>query len=118
MAAPTALVYWAQAEVLASRRHFDDALEAIDHGVALEPNNLDNYVGKAQILNSMGRAEEAEKAARLAMRFNPHFQPKVLRELRRALLHLERFEEAATAFERVVSREEDNAYDFQSLAAT
>ncbi len=117
MVAPTAMVYWVQAEVFASQGRFDDALKAIDLGVALEPNNPDSQVSKAQILNAMGRAEEAEKAARLAMRLNPHFRPKVLRELGRALLHLERYEEAATAFERVVNREEDNGYDFQSLAA-
>jgi len=115
--APTATVYWVQAEILAAQGRFDEALVAIDHGVALEPNNPDIHVSKALILNAMGRAGEAEPAARLAMRLNPHYRPKVLRELGRALLHQERYEEAAAAFERVVSREEDNGYDFLSLAA-
>jgi len=115
--APTATAYWVQAEILAAQGRFDEALVAIDHGVALEPNNPDIHVSKALILNAMGRAGEAEPAARLAMRLNPHYRPKVLRELGRALLHQERYEEAAAAFERVVSREEDNGYDFLSLAA-
>ena len=112
MAAPTATAHWVQAEVLASQGRFDEALEAIDHGVALEPNNPDGHVGKAQTLNAMGRAAEAEAAARLAMRLNPHFRPEVLRELARAILHQERYEEAAASFERVVSRGEENAYDY------
>ena len=49
----------------------------------------------AKILNALGRAEEAEQAVRLAMRVDPHYGPDILSVLGRALLHQERYEEAA-----------------------
>ena len=95
---------------------FGDALTDIDRAIALYPNNTGVLVSKARVLNTMGRAAEAEESARLAMRLNPHHPPEVLRVLARSLLHQGRYEEAAATFERVIELQPNNAYDQASLA--
>jgi uncharacterized protein HemY len=68
-------------------------------------------------LNASGRAEEAEKAVRLAMRLDPHYGPEYLSLLGRAVLHQERYEEAAEFVERELNRQPDRDQDYMTLAA-
>jgi tetratricopeptide (TPR) repeat protein len=115
---PTAaLAYSVSAELRAMWGEYAKALAEIDRAIALDHNSADSYVSKARILNASGRAEEAEEAARLAMRLNPHYRPGYLRVLGRALFHQERYQEAAEVFERAVSRQPDNYLDYESLAS-
>jgi TolB-like protein/class 3 adenylate cyclase/rhodanese-related sulfurtransferase len=114
---PTPLAYSVSAEWLARQGRNEEALAQIDRALALGPNEADTHVSKARILNATGRAEEAEKAVRLAMRLNPHYEPDYLIVLGQALLHQERYEEAAEFIERAVSREPDHAQNYVTLAA-
>ena len=96
----------------------DEALAEIDRAIALEPNAADNYVSKAWILTLSGRAEEAEKNVRLAMRLNPSYRANYLRSLGRAQFHQGQYAEAAQTLERAVERQPDYAYNYTLLAAT
>jgi adenylate cyclase len=113
---PTPLAYSVSAEWLARQGRSEEALAQIDRAVALGPNEADIHVSKARILNVTGRAAEAEKAVRLAMRLNPHYGPDYLSVLGRALLHQERYGEAAEFLERAVNRQPDRDQDYVTLA--
>ena len=113
---PTALSYSVSAEFLARQGRSEEALAQIDRALALGPNEPSTNVSKAKILNALGRAEEAEKAVRLAMRLDPHYGPEYLSVLGRALLHQERYEEAAGFVERAVKRQPDRNQDYVTLA--
>ena len=100
---PTPVAYTVSAELLAREGRYDEALAQIERAMAIGPNEADNYISKARILNATGRALEAEEAVLLAMRLNPHYPPDYLRVLGQALLHQESYADAAELFERVVS---------------
>jgi adenylate cyclase len=114
---PTPLAYSVSAEWLARQGRPEEALAEIDRALALSPNEADTHVSKARILNVTGGAEEAEKAVRLAMRLNPHYGPDYLSVLGRALLHQERYEEAASFIERALNRQPDSDQDLVTLTA-
>ncbi len=114
---PTPLAYSVSAEWLARQGRAEEALAQIDRALALSPNEADTHVSKARILNVTGRAEKAEKSVRLAMRLNPHYGPDYLSVLGRALLHQERYGEAAEFIERAVNRQPDRDQDYVTLAA-
>jgi tetratricopeptide (TPR) repeat protein len=113
---PTPLAYSVSAEWLARQGRPEEALAEIDRALALGPNEADTHVSKARILNVVGRAEEAEEAVRLALRLNPHYGPDYLSVLGRALLHQERYEEAAEFVERALNRQPDSDQDLVTLA--
>jgi len=114
---PTPLAYSVSAEWLARQGRPEEALTQIERALALAPNEADTHVSKARILNVVGRAEEAEGAVRIAMRLNPHYGPDYLSVLGRALLHEERYAEAAEFIERALSRLPDSDQDYVTLAA-
>ena len=105
LAKPTPLAYSVSAEWLARQGRSEEALAQIDRAVALAPNEADTHVSRARILNVNGRAEEAEKAVRLAMRLNPYYGPDYLTVLGQALLHQQRYEEAAEFVERAIKQQ-------------
>ena len=113
---PTELAYSVSAEVLARQGRHEEALAQIERALALAPNEPNTNLSKAKILNALGRAEEAEQAARLAMRVDPHYGPDTLSVLGRALLHQERYEEAAGVLHEAVQRQPDRTQDYVSLA--
>ena len=113
---PTELAYSVSAEVLARQGRHEEALAQIERALALAPNEPNTNLSKAKILNALGRAEEAEQAARLAMRVDPHYGPDTLSVLGRALLHQERYEEAAGFLHEAVQRQPDRTQDYVSLA--
>ena len=67
--------------------------------MALAPNDPDNYLSKARILNATGQAEEAEESVRWAMRLDPLYSPEYLRTLAVSLFHQQRYEESVKTLE-------------------
>lgn len=113
---PTPLAYSVSAEWLARQGRSEEALAQIDRALALGPNEADTHVSRARILNVTGRAAEAEKAVRLAMRLNPYYGPDYLTVLGQALLHQERYEEAAEFMERAANQQPNIGQHLVSLA--
>ena len=71
MRQPNALAHAVLAEVLSKQGRYEEAFVEIGRAMALAPNDPDNYLRKARILNATGRAEEAEESVRWAMRLDP-----------------------------------------------
>jgi adenylate cyclase len=115
---PTSDAYAVSAEMMLALGRNDEALVEVDRAVALAPSNAGTYISRAWILTVLGRAEEAENDARLAMRLDPRYPPSYLRVLGRALFHQERYQEAAETLERAVSRLPDYEHAYSYLAAT
>jgi len=115
---PTSLAHAVSAEMLAWDGRFDEAFLQIEKTLALAPNDPDNHISKAKILNASGRATEAEEAARWAMRLDPRYVPEYLRVLARSQFHQERYEEAVETLQRVVSQESDVVEDYATLASS
>jgi adenylate cyclase len=113
---PTPLAYSVSAEWLSRQGRNEEALPQIERALALAPNEADTHVSKARMLNATGRAEKAEHAVRLAMRLNPRYGPDYLSVLGQALLHQERYGEAAEFLERAVNRQPDRDQDYVTLA--
>jgi adenylate cyclase len=114
---PTAHAYVVSAELLARHGNLADALADAEHAITLAPNNPDAYISRAGVLNFLGRAEEAEASARVALRLDPHHRPAHLRVLAHALFHQQRYSAAAETLERVISRQSNSAMDYATLAA-
>jgi TolB-like protein/class 3 adenylate cyclase/rhodanese-related sulfurtransferase/Flp pilus assembly protein TadD len=115
---PTPLAYSISAELLARKGRSEEALAQIDRALVMAANEADTHFSRARILNAMGRAPEAEKAAWLAMRLNPYYGPDYLTVLGQALLHQERYQEAAEYIERAVNRQPENEQHYVTLAIT
>ena len=113
---PTSLAYAISAELLSRQGNSEQALAQIDRALMLSPNEANTHISRARILNATGRAEEAERAVRVAMRLNPHYEADYLTVLGQALLHQERYEEAAEFIERAVNRQPDNDQHYVTLA--
>ena len=86
--------------------------------MALAPNDPDNYLSKARILNATGRAAEAEESVRWAMRLDPLYSPDYLRVLAMSLFHQQRYEEAVGTLERLLALKTDVADDYITLIAS
>jgi TolB-like protein/class 3 adenylate cyclase/rhodanese-related sulfurtransferase len=118
METPTSLAHAISAQVLAQQGRYDEAFAEINRAMALAPNDPDNHIGKAKILNATARAAEAEEAARWAMRLDPQYAPDYLRVLALALFHQERYEDAVETLKRVVSRQSDVVEDYATLVSS
>jgi adenylate cyclase len=114
---PTSLAYAVSAEMLGRQGQYAEAFAAIDKALALAPNDPENFVSKANILNASGRAGEAELAARTAMRFDPGFAPATLRVLAQSLFLQRRYEDAVATLKQVVSKQSDVAADYMTLVS-
>ena len=114
---PTPLAYSVSAEWLARQGRAQEALAQIDRALALAPNEADTHVSQARILNRTGRAEEAEKSVRLAMRLNPHYGPDYLIVLGQALFHQERYEEAEEIIKRAAKLQPTLGQNYLTLAS-
>jgi TolB-like protein/class 3 adenylate cyclase/rhodanese-related sulfurtransferase len=105
------------AELLALLGRHEEAMDDVGRGLALEPGNPDMHISKARVLNVLGRAEEAEASARLAMRLDPHHQPDTLRALGLTLFNQRRYEMAAEVLERVINRQSNVFQDYLTLVS-
>ena len=115
---PNALAHAVSAEVLSKQGRYDEAFTEIDRAMALAPNDPDNYLSKARILNATGRAAQAEESVRWAMRLDPLYSPDYLRTLAVSLFHQQRYEETVGTVERVLALQSDVADDYITLIAS
>jgi adenylate cyclase len=118
MRQPNALALAVSAEVLSKQGLYEEAFTEIGRAMALAPNDPDNYISKARILNATGRAAEAEESVRWAMRLDPMYSPDYLRTLAMSLFNQQRYEEAAGTIERVLALQSDVADDYTTLIAS
>jgi TolB-like protein/Tfp pilus assembly protein PilF len=83
----------------------EQAIIEIKRALALDPNNADSYAWQAEVLNNLGRTEEALNSIEQAMRLNPHYPPWYLVEKGWAYRLLWRHEEAITIFKTLLQQE-------------
>ena len=100
---PNALAHAVSGEVLSKQGRYDEAFKEIGRAMALAPNDPENYLSKARILNATGRAAQAEESVRWAMRLDPLYSPDYLRALAISLFHQQRYEEAVGTLERLLA---------------
>jgi adenylate cyclase len=115
---PTPLAHALEAKLLQREGRTEDALAAIDTAAALAPGDPDILVRRAEILNALGRAPEAELAVRRAMRSEPQFSPNYRRELAKAQFHQQKYEDALKTITEVVNIPTDNPSDYATLIAS
>ncbi|WOS65913.1 rhodanese-like domain-containing protein [Sinorhizobium fredii] len=118
MEKPTPLAYAISAQLLAQQGRYDEAFAAIDRAMKLAPNDPDNHVSMARVLNATGHAAEAEQQARLAMRIDPHPPKATLRMLAVSLFSQGKYDEAADTFERVIEKKSDLRADYATLISS
>ncbi|QRM55261.1 rhodanese-like domain-containing protein [Sinorhizobium sp. BG8] len=115
---PTPLAYAISAQVLAQQGRYGDAFAAIDRAMKLAPNDPDNHVSMARVLNATGHAAEAEQQVRLAMRFDPHPSLATLRMLAVSFFSQGKYDEAIDTFERVIEKRSDRLADYATLISS
>jgi TolB-like protein/rhodanese-related sulfurtransferase/Flp pilus assembly protein TadD len=114
---PTPLAHAVEAKLLLRQGLNDDALAAIDAAIALAPGDPDVRVTRAEILNALGRAPEAEAEVRRAMRSEPQYSPSYQRALAIAQFHQQKYEDALKTITEVVNMPSDNPSDYATLIA-
>jgi adenylate cyclase len=96
------------AYVYLMRRQFDQALAEAERAVALDPNDADACVTLGEILSCVGRPQEAVDLVEKALRLDPHYPPSHLFALGQAYYLIGRYDEAITAFKRLLTRNPDH----------
>ncbi len=114
---PSAEAYALRADILADWGRHDEALAALDRALALAPSVAEIHAGAARVYNYIGRAADAERSVRTAMRLDPHYPPEYLRQLGLALFHQQDYAEAAALIERAMARQPDIYGDLLTLAS-
>jgi len=112
--------HWALARVL-TRPLFNDperALSELRQTVNLDPNFADGHAFLANVLNYVGRAEEALGIIKTAIRINPHHPFWYIHIKGQCLLLLGRYEEAIPAFQAAIERNPTFAPPHRFLLAT
>ncbi len=110
--------HFARSSLLRARRQNDEALAATRRVLELDPNFAEGYAAMAITLNYLGRPEEGLEEIRKAMRRNPHNTFFYYWVLGQSYFHLERYEEAAAQFERVLESNPQFLRGHRLLAAT
>ncbi len=87
------------------KREYDQAVEAAQKAVALNPNHANNRALLAMILHNADRPMEAIRAYKTAMRLSPYYPSWYLEDLGFTYLNAERPEDALLAFEEFIGRE-------------
>ncbi|NOT58424.1 MAG: tetratricopeptide repeat protein, partial [Deltaproteobacteria bacterium] len=91
-------------QVYTQKRQYDQALAEGERAIALDPNNADSSQWQANVLNFVGRPEEALRMMERAMRLNPRYPPFYLFELGWAYSSTGRYTEAITTLREFLSR--------------
>jgi adenylate cyclase len=99
------------------RKEHDQAIAEAKRCLALDPNNAEGHVRLGHILDQAGRPAEGLPFIETAMRLDPHYPSMYLFWLGHAFHSLERYDEAAVAYRRVISRSPDFLYAQLFLAA-
>lgn len=118
MRAPTPLAHAVKAELTLREGGNSEALAEIDEALKLAPSDPDVRVTRANILNALGRAAEAEAEVRHAMRLEPGFSPAYQRVLARTQFHQQKYEDALATITEVINRQSDVNFDFVTMIAT
>ena len=98
--------HWAVARVYSRKRLFDGdrAIASLRKAIALDPNYADAHAMLSNILNFVGRSEEALGQIEQAMRLNPHFPFWYFYVLGTSQFHLTRYDAAIESFEKAIER--------------
>jgi TolB-like protein len=117
MRTPTALAYQVAAGVSVSQKRYEDALDAAARGIALDANDPDGYVARADVLSLVGRPADALQDVERAMQLNPYYPPSYLYELGLARFGLRQFAQAAEALERAAALNPEDHWTERLLLA-
>ena len=115
---PTSTAYLLQGEWLRVGGRFDESIAVSEQAVALEPSDSYALANLSNILTSAGRAEDGLAAIERAMEIDPHYPALYLHYLGKALFGLERYAEAAEAWERETTRNPQLTWGYVFLAST
>ncbi len=98
--------HWAMARVYSRKRLFDGdrAIASLRKAIALDPNYADAFAMLSNVLNFVGRPEEALGQIEQAMRLNPHFPYWYYHVLGNSQFLLTRYEAAAENFQKATER--------------
>ena len=99
------------------RKEHDQAIAEARRCLALDANNAEGHVRLGHTLDLAGRPAEGLPLIEKAMRLDPHYPPMYLFWLGHAFHSLERYDGAAGAYRRVISRSPDFFYAHLYLAA-
>jgi TolB-like protein/Flp pilus assembly protein TadD len=105
---PTPLGYLVASKMLISRFKHEEATARAEKAIALDPNDANGYIAKAYTFIFSGRPKESLDFIRKAMRIDPQYPAYYLFVLGLANFGMERYEEAATSFERALKRNPEN----------
>jgi TolB-like protein/class 3 adenylate cyclase/Tfp pilus assembly protein PilF len=97
-------VHWVLSLVQLYRREYEQALDASNAAIALEPNFADAYGQQAWILNLRGRPAEGLPLIEQAMRLNPRYPAGYLEEAGKIQLALGHYDAAIATLEAVRER--------------
>jgi adenylate cyclase len=100
------------------KRDHEKAIAAGERAVALEPGGAHAHFAYGMSLNYGGRSEEAIPVLQKAIRLNPLGETGSFLQLGHAYRVTGRFEEAVSAYKKVLQRSPDNIFAHYSLAAT
>ena len=99
-------------------KQFDQAIAAAERAVALDPNNADACSSLGEVLSCTGRAQEAVGLVEKAMRLDPLYPASYLFALGQAYYLTGRYEEAISAFKRLLTRNPHHSHGRILLAIT
>jgi tetratricopeptide (TPR) repeat protein len=114
---PTVLYYQINGQIYDFVGNFETALKQYHHAIAVDPGDSLTYAHIANNLILSGRAKEALQYVRTAMRLDPHYPGIYVEVLGYAQFCLERYSEAASAFEEALKLNPDEERVYPFLAA-
>jgi TolB-like protein len=89
------------AQVFLTRGDLRRSLHHQERALFLNPNDDRSVCSMGEVLMFAGRPKEAEEWVRQSLRLNPYHPQRYWTHLARALLHLERFDEALRLFDKI-----------------
>ena len=99
---PTLLAYQVASQMAVWRGKFDEAIEAAEQALALDPNDADSQVVLAEALIYGGEPERAQVLIESARRHDPHSEARYAYFQGLAEFGRDQFEAAATSFRRTL----------------